>query len=659
MDKISKRSDLSTTFGNCLLRLVEKRPDDFYEYAMKNPDFVLRISNADVLCTIFKDFEADKLLELLKLTNGRRENFFHRLAASTKLTMALDAALGRRELGLDILGELLLARDNAGNSPLMVAAQNLMELNLWEVCHDCFSQNFLSSSLLDLKQGNKKNHNLLHIVADAGNPDLFVAICKSEHISREDKLAAINSSSDVGSPLKYISREACLMHLLKEHFPMNDLNDDTRSQVFLSACKNNYFQVILHFRENLRSEQLMDIIGIREGHQNALMTAARHCSDIVLMSSVTAIYYTLTDQEQKREFLHVKNEGGETLLNIVMMQGDQLATIRDCLIKMERDFHREEEQGFKQLVTCLKENVGPNEFVHKAIETEKDYKSITWTTCLIMWFYAFLGFIIPLTLFAFDIFSDAKLVVMYYNQKQDEPQSCNEMCGSYKNATDELLKIPMKLSTDTRAIYTMGFMVAPILCYLFEWYENGCSSLTKLVNDMLQKGFRNKLLLPYIALRIVFEFFYHLLLIFLWPVYGMASTFIAKCKYVTEVGAQKANRHQQLEELQFVGLRAHMIEVSIESSFQPLLQMYLLLPCLYYQLTCPKKDFLHWDTADLQKFSVLTSVASLAWSFTRHEHIKLKGGMTIAAFCMLLLGNILQVIPQQGFKCQVFQMITI
>ena len=73
---------------------------------------------------------------------------------------------------------------------------------------------------------------------------------------------------------------------------------------------------------------------------------------------------------------------------------------------------------------------------------------------------------------------------------------------------------------------------------------------------------------------------------------------------------------------QVTGARAHLIEVAVEATFQPLLQMYLLLPLI---IEVFNEDF---GTVDLDAFkkidllqllSMLASIVSLAWSFAFYK----------------------------------------
>ncbi len=77
--------------------------------------------------------------------------------------------------------------------------------------------------------------------------------------------------------------------------------------------------------------------------------------------------------------------------------------------------------------------------------------------------------------------------------------------------------------------------------------------------------------------------------------------------------------------------RACLTEVCSESSLQPLLQLYLVLPCLLTHMTCPD-----WNTPlssaftlyNIQLYSIVLSVLSLAWSFTAYIASQKKGALS-------------------------------
>ena len=104
-----------------------------------------------------------------------------------------------------------------------------------------------------------------------------------------------------------------------------------------------------------------------------------------------------------------------------------------------------------------------------------------------------------------------------------------------------------------------------------------------------------------------------------------------------------------------VASRSHMMEVCSESSFQPLLQLYLVLPALIMGLNHTSDVWnvnqsaqdLFDSVEELQLWSILSSVISLSWSFSHHQAIQMKGALEFETNffgrIFLLLSNIHQI----------------
>ena len=79
---------------------------------------------------------------------------------------------------------------------------------------------------------------------------------------------------------------------------------------------------------------------------------------------------------------------------------------------------------------------------------------------------------------------------------------------------------------------------------------------------------------------------------------------------------------QIISRLQVTGARAHLIEVAVEATFQPLLQMYLLLPIIVevFDKDIGSIDLDAFKKLDLlQLLSMVASIVSLAWSFAFYK----------------------------------------
>ena len=68
--------------------------------------------------------------------------------------------------------------------------------------------------------------------------------------------------------------------------------------------------------------------------------------------------------------------------------------------------------------------------------------------------------------------------------------------------------------------------------------------------------------------------------VILWPVVMHWRKFICEAKYLTSQGEERVKARIARDDATIISSRSQMIEVCSESSFQPLLQLYLFLPTL-------------------------------------------------------------------------------
>ena len=110
-----------------------------------------------------------------------------------------------------------------------------------------------------------------------------------------------------------------------------------------------------------------------------------------------------------------------------------------------------------------------------------------------------------------------------------------------------------------------------------------------------------------------------------------------------------------MEDDTIISSRSQMIEVCSESSFQPLIQLYLYLPTLVISIFRPSKVFstnktikdTFTNVKTLQIWSIITSCLSLAWSFTFYQSVKKNGALGFGANpvgrVFLMASNIFQI----------------
>ena len=151
-------------------------------------------------------------------------------------------------------------------------------------------------------------------------------------------------------------------------------------------------------------------------------------------------------------------------------------------------------------------------------------------------------------------------------------------------------------------------------------------------------------LTPFLAM---FWIFVHLLWIIFWPLVNMVKTYYKEGQYSTALGAKKTTKYAELEKKRTQSVRAHLFEVCIESTFQPILQTYLSLPSFIKSVTCINLDVKKFDFTSLQFFAIATSILSLTFSFTKYFAMQQNGAMDFGfaplSYAIVLMATFLQV----------------
>ena len=156
-------------------------------------------------------------------------------------------------------------------------------------------------------------------------------------------------------------------------------------------------------------------------------------------------------------------------------------------------------------------------------------------------------------------------------------------------------------------------------------------------------------------IKIGFYLFLVLLLITLWPVWMLVLRFRSAWTSAISSPEDKFKMKGKRDEDLVASARAQMLEVAIESSFQPILQLYILFPVLLMQLSCPLNDFLRLfsivdvlSTSErIQFWSIVTSIVSLSWSFNHYQVVQKNGALNFSSNpigrLILFFANLLQI----------------
>ena len=125
------------------------------------------------------------------------------------------------------------------------------------------------------------------------------------------------------------------------------------------------------------------------------------------------------------------------------------------------------------------------------------------------------------------------------------------------------------------------------------------------------------------------------ILILLWPIWSYYQKFRCEVRYLTGHGMGRVKERKEFIKINIISSRAQIIEICSEATFQPLLQLYLLLPNLMY---FDYRDLLEKDLSTffsnmprLQFWAIFTSCMSLSWSFNAYQTSKKTGALDFDA----------------------------
>ena len=144
-------------------------------------------------------------------------------------------------------------------------------------------------------------------------------------------------------------------------------------------------------------------------------------------------------------------------------------------------------------------------------------------------------------------------------------------------------------------------------------------------------------------------------MIIFWPFLMLLQRFISTRRSAIATAEEKFRMKSIRKEDLIISARAQIIEVSIEASFQPLLQLYMLLPGLLQFQFYEVHDFLGlFEITEImcsfekvQFWAILKSIISLSWSFTFYQAMQKNGaldfGSNLGGRLLLLFANLFQI----------------
>ena len=198
---------------------------------------------------------------------------------------------------------------------------------------------------------------------------------------------------------------------------LSSLRRPTKQQIFNTICRHNLGKAMELFQNHVSPREFNTYAKEKDDEDvTPLMMAAMASSDKVLMTLITNIFLTNTcRREEKGKHLHDKDKHGRTLMKIVIAQGDSLAFAKEMLMKIERDFHREDKDPeIVPLVHCFQNKLGPSRQVATALKDEQMYLTPTKGKFKV-WFCVFCQFMIPFSIYLQDVVTDSLLAKEYHH----------------------------------------------------------------------------------------------------------------------------------------------------------------------------------------------------------------------------------------------------
>ena len=304
-------------------------------------------------------------------------------------------------------------------------------------------------------------------------------------------------------------------------------------------------------------------------------------------------------------------------------------------------------------------------------KTEKELKaesSKVWSKLF------FSSLLLSLIFNAVDTGSDVLIMIRYYGEMVgDVIMRSNNTCGedvledvNYVSprcdniSEHELISIqcfPQHLSPEQKFGYTLFFILVPWPFFIYEFftsrqYQQLVNKGAEIISEIARcRGFTSfvsaymKAILYSICFISCFLF---------WPIAVLFIKYYNDGKYYLAKGQQRAEREKKIEASEVLYSTARVMEVSLESSFQPTVQLYIMFPVLVRTMTASsfslriftvcKNDSLNFPMLKVRKqgknyspfqpipvfqtdqtISIVTSILSLAWCFTTY-HATLKRG---------------------------------
>ncbi|XP_023333011.1 uncharacterized protein LOC111704873 [Eurytemora carolleeae] len=405
-----------------------------------------------------------------------------------------------------------------------------------------------------------------------------------------------------------------------------------------------------------------------ETGDNPVMIAAKLRHKDLVSDVLRSARFSKTDDSNFLErFIHSRNKYDQTLLHMVAIQGPELEEQKLLILRKEIEIHclseLTHESDQLKLQRCLRSQLKSSaeaaiineqsralQGIPKTVRELKAEKGKIWSKLF------FSTLFLSLIFNAIDTGSDILIMIRYFNELVGKLEISEDTCvtdtypgiyndtafdceeANWEKGNNITIKcFPLKMDPQSKFGYTLFFILVPWPFFIYEFftsrhYENLKNKGAEIVEEMSQCNGIKSLLFNY--LRLILHSITFVCCVTLWPIAVLFIKYYEDGKYYLSKGAKKVAREKKIETSEVLYSTARVMEVSLESSFQPTIQLYLLFPTLVQQIEGEKFVFQVFTLCRSgnipvikpdQTISIITSILSLSWCFTAY-HATLKRG---------------------------------
>ena len=468
---------------------------------------------------------------------------------------------------------------------------------------------------------------LMPLVKDAQSKNQIESFLATKDTKDDSLLMTINSDELANKLLLAYGASLSVLN-------MRNNKDQNLIHVFASKGFSKSIETMMEkasaFKDENDEKALITLLLQKDSAGNTpLMSAAIHEQSEAL-ARLLLFYYGKPQRKILSDMLHIKNNDGASILCIVHRASEMMFGPYGVLLELEKMAHMEskaDNKGFLELQECLREKSGSSDETIKTLNMLKGTLPKSTPKIAIVYLRLFVGIcFVPLAFYSIDVVSDALMSNIYYwNWKSNSDTNCNA-------SSMDLNDYPGCLAAKPRFFYSISFVVAPWIFYAYEFIQNNFSTLLvekvrKLVNTLISSEIGRTLMTGFILC------FMFPVCFLVWPIISIIQNFIYCVRYETAKGFRRNKLETKLRRSSEACGRTKLLEASIEATFQPVLQWYLLYPTVLEMFVKNTFALTHQSTLNitdvLPYMSMLSSILSLAWAFTAHKATYKNGALDL------------------------------